>query len=102
VEKSERVAIAKHVLSLIENETPYMGDESWEADIGRFIDQERFDLEKQKLFLERPQLIALSADVPNPGDYYATDIAGKPMVAGLIIKPELSKQVDANSFFAAK
>ncbi|MFI5161624.1 MAG: M16 family metallopeptidase [Sphingobacteriales bacterium] len=29
-------------------------------------------------------------------------IAGKPMVAGLIIKPELSKQVDANSFFAAK
>jgi two-component system CheB/CheR fusion protein len=26
VEKSERVAIAKHVLSLIENETPYMGD----------------------------------------------------------------------------
>ena len=39
MEKSERVAIAKHVLSLIENETPYMGDESWEADIGRFIDQ---------------------------------------------------------------
>ena len=80
MEKSERVAIAKHVLSLIENETPYMGDESWEADIGRFIDQERFDLEKRKLFWERPQLIALSADVPNPGDYYATDIAGKPIL----------------------
>jgi carnitine monooxygenase subunit len=80
VEKSERVAIAKHVLSLIENETPYMGDESWEADIGRFVDQDRFDLEKRKLFLERPQLIALSADVPNPGDYYATDIAGKPIL----------------------
>ena len=80
MEKSERVAIAKHVLSLIENETPYMGDESWEADIGRFVDQERFDLEKRKLFWERPQLIALSADVPNPGDYYATDIAGKPIL----------------------
>jgi phenylpropionate dioxygenase-like ring-hydroxylating dioxygenase large terminal subunit len=80
MEKSERVAIAKHVLSLIENETPYMGDESWEADIGRFVDQERFDLEKRKLFLERPQLIALSADLPNPGDFYATDIAGKPIL----------------------
>ena len=33
-----------------------------------------------KLFLERPQLIALSADLPNPGDYYATDIAGKPIL----------------------
>ena len=80
MEKSERVAIAKHVLSLIENETPYEGPESWEADIGRFVDQERFELEKRKLFLERPQLIALSADVPNPGDYYATDIAGKPIL----------------------
>jgi zinc protease len=28
-------------------------------------------------------------------------ISGKPMVAGLIIKPELSKQINANSFFAA-
>ena len=80
MDKSERVAIAKHVLSLIENETPYMGDESWEADIGRFVDQERFDLEKRRLFLERPQLIALSADVPNPGDYYATDIAELPIL----------------------
>ncbi|MGZ3753427.1 MAG: M16 family metallopeptidase [Mucilaginibacter sp.] len=29
-------------------------------------------------------------------------IAGKPMVAGLIIKPELSKQVNAASFFVAR
>src|SRR6185503_17124549 len=95
VEKSERVAIAKHVLSLIENETPYMGDESWEADIGRFIDQERFDLEKQKLFLERPQLIALSADIPNPGDFYATDIAGRPI---LIVR---NKDGEAKAFLNA-
>jgi len=29
-------------------------------------------------------------------------IAGKPMVAGLIIKPELSKQLNVSSFFASK
>jgi nitrite reductase/ring-hydroxylating ferredoxin subunit len=80
MQKSERVAIAKHILSLIENEQPYMGDESWETDIGRFIDRDRFEVEKQKLFMERPQLIALSADIPNPGDFYATDIAGKPIL----------------------
>jgi zinc protease len=39
------------------------------------------------------------ADIVN---YIKKYIAGKPMVAGLIIKPELSKQLDANSFFAAK
>src|ERR1700733_14118125 len=80
MEKSQRIAIAKDVLKLVEQGQPEFGEESWEADIGRFIDKERFDLEKQKLFLERPQLIALSADLPNPGDFYATDIAGKPIL----------------------
>ena len=80
MEKSDRIAIAKQILGLIENETPYHGDESWEADIGRFIDKDRFELEKRKLFLERPQLIALSADLPNVGDYFATDIAGRPIL----------------------
>jgi phenylpropionate dioxygenase-like ring-hydroxylating dioxygenase large terminal subunit len=80
MEKSDRIAIAKHILGLIENETPYHGDESWEADISRFIDKDRFELEKRKLFLERPQLIALSADLPKVGDYYATDIAGRPIL----------------------
>ena len=80
MEKSQRIAIAKEILDLIEGGEPYMGGESWEGDIGRFIDKDRFELEKQKLFLERPQLIALTADIPNPGDYYATDIAGKPVI----------------------
>lgn len=35
-------------------------------------------------------------------NYIKKYIAGKPMVAGLVIKPELNKQIDANTFFAAK
>ena len=95
MEKSQRVEVAKHILQLMESGKPYHGDESWEADIGRFIDKDRFELEKQKLFLERPQLIALSADIPNPGDYYATDIAGKPI---LLVR---GKDGKARGFFNA-
>jgi phenylpropionate dioxygenase-like ring-hydroxylating dioxygenase large terminal subunit len=80
MDRADRIAIAKEIIELIETGEPYMGPESWEADIGRFIDKDRFELEKQKLFLERPQLIALTADIANPGDYYATDIAGKPIL----------------------
>src|SRR5579859_2119782 len=80
MERSERVEIAKSILALMETEQPFMGEESWETDIGRFTDKARFEREKKAMFLERPQLIALSADLPNPGDYYATDIAGKPIV----------------------
>ncbi len=39
------------------------------------------------------------ADIAKYLDKY---IVGKPMVAGLIIKPELSKQINASAFFAAK
>jgi len=80
MERSERIAIAKEILALAQTGKPYYGDESYEVDIGRFVDKDRFELEKRKLFLERPQLIALSADLPDPGDYYATDIAGKPIL----------------------
>jgi phenylpropionate dioxygenase-like ring-hydroxylating dioxygenase large terminal subunit len=95
MDKAQRIAIAKDVLKLVEQGQPEYGEESWEADIGRFIDKERFDLEKQKLFLERPQLIALSADLPNPGDYYATDIAGRPI---LIVR---NKDGEARAFLNA-
>jgi phenylpropionate dioxygenase-like ring-hydroxylating dioxygenase large terminal subunit len=95
VEREERIAVARHILDLIDANEPAMGPESVELDIGRFIDQQRFELEKRKLFLERPQLIALSADLPNPGDYYATDIAGKPI---LIVR---GKDGKANAFLNA-
>ena len=44
MEKSARVAIAKQIIELIDNDTPFFGEESWEADIGRFIDKERFEI----------------------------------------------------------
>src|SRR3984957_10903947 len=80
MDKAKRVAIAKRVLELVDQGVPDYGEESWEADIGRFTDKARFDLEKQKLFLERPQMIAITGDIPNPGDYYATEIAGRPII----------------------
>ena len=80
MERAHRIAVARHVLELIDRDEPSMGAESWEVDVGRFIDQDRFDLEKRTFFRERPQLIALSADLPNPGDYYATDIAELPIL----------------------
>jgi p-cumate 2,3-dioxygenase alpha subunit len=56
------------------------GEESWEVDIGRFVDRDRFEREKVEFFHNRSQLIAYTADIPDPGDYYATSIAGKPIL----------------------
>src|SRR5579884_3147751 len=80
MERAARIAIAKRILGMVEKDEVDYSDESWECDIGRFTDKERFEIEKQKFFLERPQLIAYTADIPEPGDYYATEIAGRPIL----------------------
>jgi nitrite reductase/ring-hydroxylating ferredoxin subunit len=80
MDREHRIAIAKQILSMLEKDEIEYGDESREFDIGRFTDKDRFDREKQEFFLKRPQLIAYSADIPNPGDYYATEIVGKPIL----------------------
>jgi len=80
MDRAQRVALAKRILDFNNRDIDEMGEESWETDIGRFTDQKRFELEKQEFFLKRPQLIAYTADFPENGDYYATEIAGKPII----------------------
>jgi nitrite reductase/ring-hydroxylating ferredoxin subunit len=81
MDRAHRIAIAKRVLAMIDaDELDYAHEEPWEVDIGRFVDKARFLKEKEEFFLNRPQLLAYTADLPEPGDYYATEIAGKPIL----------------------
>jgi nitrite reductase/ring-hydroxylating ferredoxin subunit len=80
MDRTQRIGIAKRILDLNAQGLYEMGEESWETDTGRFTDKARFDLEKEEFFLKRPQLIAYTADFPENGDYYATDIAGKSII----------------------
>jgi phenylpropionate dioxygenase-like ring-hydroxylating dioxygenase large terminal subunit len=80
MDRSQRVAIAKRIIEFHDQDRDEMGEVSWEADVGRFIDKERFELERQEFFLKRPQLIAYSCDIPENGDFYATEIAQKPIL----------------------
>jgi hypothetical protein len=80
MDRTQRIEIAKRILEFNTQGQYEMGEESWETDTGRFTDKARFELEKEEFFLKRPQLIAYTADFPENGDYYATDIAGKSII----------------------
>jgi nitrite reductase/ring-hydroxylating ferredoxin subunit len=80
MDRAHRIAIAKRILGMLDRDELEYGEESWEVDIGRFVDRDRFEREKVEFFHNRPQLIAYTADIPDPGDYYATSIAGKPIL----------------------
>jgi nitrite reductase/ring-hydroxylating ferredoxin subunit len=81
MERAQRIAVAKQLLDMVDKQTTQYSEEpAWEADIGRFTDKARFLKEKEEFFLTRPQIIAYTADIPDNGDYYATEIAGKPIL----------------------
>ena len=81
MDRAQRIDIAKRLLAMVDaKETEYCAEPAWEADIGRFTDKARFLKEKEEFFHKRPQIIAYTADIPDKGDYYATAIAGKPIL----------------------
>ena len=53
---------------------------SVEADTSRYIDPVRWEREKTRIFKREPQLVGLGADIPEPGDYWAFDLADIPVV----------------------
>ena len=54
-------------------------DEAIEVDPSRYTDQARWHAEKRLIFAREPQLVGLTGDVPEPGDYAAFEMAGMPV-----------------------
>ncbi|WP_380872936.1 hypothetical protein ACFB49_38300 [Sphingomonas sp. DBB INV C78] len=81
MDRAKRIELAKRIIAMVDNnELEYCDEPAVELDIGRFVDRDRFEKERDVFFHNRAQLLAYSADIPDPGDYYATEIAGKPIL----------------------
>jgi phenylpropionate dioxygenase-like ring-hydroxylating dioxygenase large terminal subunit len=68
---------------LLANVDANRGDEALEMmalPSSRYRDPERFEREIDRIFLRSPLLVALSCDLPNPGDFSALTIAGRPIM----------------------
>jgi phenylpropionate dioxygenase-like ring-hydroxylating dioxygenase large terminal subunit len=56
------------------------GDEVLELDPRVYTDPERFEAERQKIFMEQPMLVALAGELSEPGDRVLFDAAGPPIL----------------------
>lgn len=81
IKRAARIRIAKQTLDMIDKGEIQTAEEpAVELDIGRFVDSDRFEKKRHAFLLDRTQLLAYTADVPEPGDYYATKVAGRPIL----------------------
>ncbi len=59
---------------------PERADSVLEVPASSFRDPDQWQREMQQIFLKVPLLVALSCDIPEPGDYLSFAIAGRPVV----------------------
>jgi phenylpropionate dioxygenase-like ring-hydroxylating dioxygenase large terminal subunit len=72
--------MARALLDLLDGKTTTRADRAVELDAARYVDGERFTHERRRLFLEFPQVVGLSCDLPEPGSWTTQEIAGVPVL----------------------
>jgi phenylpropionate dioxygenase-like ring-hydroxylating dioxygenase large terminal subunit len=81
VKRDELVRIAKQLLDYVESGTTASHEDGPRRNpISTYTDPEQFELEKARILGRFPQLICLSSDMPDPGDFRTHDDTGVPML----------------------
>lgn len=67
-----------------------------------FFCEQRFEIEKEKLFLQVPQPVAFCVEIPEPGSYFTLDILNIPVVLTRSDSGQLNAFINACSHRGAK
>ncbi|MGA8116446.1 MAG: aromatic ring-hydroxylating dioxygenase subunit alpha [Actinocatenispora sp.] len=80
VSRGDLMDVARRALSHSENGTTDESDEVGEVAVADYVDDRIWELEMRRLFRASPVALALSAELPEPGDYKALTAAGLPVL----------------------
>ena len=78
--RDTQVELVNRVLGYIENRTTQMNERVYLNDVSTYTSLDQAKLERQKLFRDMPQFFTMSCQLPNPGDYFADDLGGVPIL----------------------
>ena len=85
MQRPQLVEEIKVLMDLVERNTTTLADRVMEIDVSEYTDPALFEREKIELFRDYPQFVGPSCIVPSPGDYFAFDDTGIPI---LIVRRE--------------
>lgn len=77
---TEYNAIASRIVEHYEKGTTDLADEVLEVPIDAYLDEEKWQREVDLIFKRQPQMVALTCEIPNPGEYKALEIVGVPLL----------------------
>ncbi|MEP5567900.1 MAG: SRPBCC family protein [Halioglobus sp.] len=80
MQRDQQIAEVKALLDLVTHKTTALADSVMKIDVSEYTDAKLFDREKIALFRNYPQFVGPSCLLPEPGDYFAFDDTGVPIL----------------------
>ena len=68
--------VAETMLDYVENKHTFMTDEPMRVPVRAYLDRDQWKAEIDLVFKRLPLMLALTAEIPKPGDYKAMDVGG--------------------------
>ena len=79
--REEQLRLLKGLISHLDNKTNINAGGILKTPADTYISEERFEMEWSDFFLNHPQILGLSGDLPKPGTYVTTEDFGIPILA---------------------
>lgn len=74
------MGLASRALSHFQNQTTDMAPDTMRQPVEAYVDPERYAEERQRIFKQLPLALALSIELPEPGDYKAMTVLETPII----------------------
>lgn len=71
---------AEKLLDYVENDTTFIADKVMSVPTWSYVDADQWGAEMELIFKRVPLMLALTCEMPNPGDYKAMEAAGAPIL----------------------
>ncbi|HEY8122112.1 MAG TPA: aromatic ring-hydroxylating dioxygenase subunit alpha [Myxococcota bacterium] len=78
--RTELVRMAEHMVACTNADRVEQAEGVLRVPAHHYVDEQRAQLEKQKIFRRLPLMLAMSCEISKPGDYRALDAAGVPVL----------------------
>ncbi len=80
MQREQLIAETKTLLQLVAQQSTALADDVMQLDVNEYVDPEQFQRERTQLFRDYPQFVGPSCLLPSPGDYFAFDDTGIPIL----------------------
>ena len=75
--------VAEAMLDYVENDKTFMTDKILSVPTRSYTDSDQWHAEMELIFKRVPLMLALTCEMPNPGDYKAMEAVGMPILLTL-------------------